>query len=60
MKHIVSISHSPQKASAEDVAILGIIAGSVVSIVMGLSAKVWLDRNLPRIEEAADRWTPFG
>jgi hypothetical protein len=59
MKHVVPVSRKPRSASAEEVAVVGIIAGSVVSIVFGLSGKIWLDRNLPRIEEAADQWSPF-
>jgi hypothetical protein len=49
MKHTRSLGRSPQPASGEMVAAVGIVSGSVVAIVMGLSAKIWLDRNLDEV-----------
>lgn len=49
MKHTRSLGRSPKLASGEMVAAVGIVSGSVVAIVMGLSAKIWLDRNLDEV-----------
>lgn len=52
MKHTRSLCHRrPALAKGEMVAAVGIISGSVVSIILGLSAKIWLDRNLDEVSD---------